>query len=103
MSKGDVMNQIPGFGPEDKKRQELLAELIKLRNTDYDTFMERMFEALNTVFMDDVTADRSREEKIRSLDSMIKYFSDHDEFEKCQRLVEIKNYVNKYHDSEEAN
>lgn len=97
------MNQIPGFGPEDKKRQELLAELIKLRNTDYDTFMERMFEALNTVFMDDVTADRSREEKIRSLDSMIKYFSDHDEFEKCQRLVEIKNYVNKYHDSEEAN
>jgi len=32
---------------------------------------------------------------------MIKYFSDRDEFEKCQKLVEIKNYVNEYHDSDQ--
>jgi len=97
----EAMSKIPGFGPEDRKRQELLSELIRLRNTDYDTFMERMFEALNTVFMDDIKADRSREDKIKSLDSMIKYFSDRDEFEKCQKLVEIKNYVNEYHESDQ--
>lgn len=94
-------NPAPGFGPEDKKRQDLLAELVVLRTTDYDAFMDRMFEALNTVFTDAVEDPRSKQEKIRSLDAMIKYFADGDEFEKCQRLTEIKQMVAQYHEEKE--
>ena len=95
------MNSIPGFGPNDKKRQELLAEILMLRETDYDAFMERMFDALNTVFQDSVKDPNSRQEKLKSIDTMIQYFSDGDAYEKCQRLLEIKKHINEYHDQQE--
>ena len=90
------------LGDVDKKRQKLLSELIELRNTDIDSFMERMYEALNTVFQDSVTNKNSREDKLKAIETMVKYLDKYEEYEKCSRLLEIKKMINEYHDSSES-
>ncbi len=76
-----------------KKSLELLYELLQLRDTDYDKFMDKLYEAMTTEFSEVVKSKMfdvdDREIVFRS---MIKYFEKKEEYEKCDVLLHLMNY-----------
>jgi hypothetical protein len=69
----------------------ILLELIKLRDTDYDGFMNKLYEALNGRFRNAINDTAPAGEKRQAIWSMIEHFSAKEEYEKCadlKRLVE---------------
>lgn len=69
----------------------ILLDLIKLRETDYDGFMNKLYEALNGRFRDVIHDTSPAGEKRQAIWSMIEHFSAKEEYEKCadlKRLVE---------------
>lgn len=71
------------------KYHQILLELIKLRETDYDAFMEKLYEALAGEFRDVVNDGSPMAEKSQALNTMIKHFSDREEYEKCADLKKM--------------
>ena len=72
------------------KYQSALVSLVKLRYTDYDAFMERLYEALRGDFKDAIHDLTPVEGKQQALATMIDYFQDREEYEKCAELKKIK-------------
>lgn len=72
------------------KYQSALVSLVKLRYTDYDAFMERLYEALRGDFKDAIHDLTPVEGKQQALATMIDYFQDKEEYEKCAELKKIK-------------
>jgi hypothetical protein len=72
------------------KYQSALVSLVKLRYTDYDAFMERLYEALRGDFKDAIHDLTPVEGKQQALATMIEYFQDKEEYEKCSELKKIK-------------
>jgi len=71
------------------KYRSTLVDLIQLRYTDYDAFMDRLFEALTGEFKDAINDVAPKESKLQAINSMIDYFSDKEEYEKCAQLHRI--------------
>lgn len=71
------------------KYHQILLELIKLRETNYDLFMEKLYEALSGEFRDVVNDGSPLEEKSQALNTMIQYFSEREEYEKCADLKKM--------------
>jgi len=79
---------------EDKNKQDyhkILLELMQLRETDYDQFMNKLYEALNGQFRSAIHDSEPKEDKRQAIWTMIEYFSNKEEYEKCadlKRMVE---------------
>jgi hypothetical protein len=67
----------------------ILLDLIHLRQTDYDAFMNRLYEALTGEFKDALYDTSPIEEKSQAVCSMIKHFEKTEEFEKCADLKKL--------------
>lgn len=72
------------------KYQSVLVSLVKLRYTDYNAFMERLYEALRGDFKEALHDLTPVEGKQQALATMIDYFQDKEEYEKCAELKKIK-------------
>jgi hypothetical protein len=73
-----------------KKSVELLYELLKLRDTDYEMFMDKLYEAMTTEFLDIVKSkvfEVGESEQV--FKSMIKHFERKEEYEKCDVLLHL--------------
>ena len=70
-----------------KKHHLLLVELIELRETNYDKFMEKLYEAVTTEFSDLFRNEILKEKDHKdTLKSMIKFFEQKEEYEKCDLI-----------------
>jgi hypothetical protein len=67
----------------------ILLDLIHLRQTDYDAFMDRLYEALTGEFRDAIHDSSPAEEKSQAIWTMIKHFEKTEEFEKCADLKKL--------------
>lgn len=65
---------------------KILLDLIHLRATDYDAFMDKLYEALTGEFKNALYDTSPVEEKQEAIWSMIKHFEKQEEFEKCADL-----------------
>ena len=75
-----------------KKSIELLYELLQLRDTDYEKFMDKLYEAMTTEFLEIVKSkvfDVDESEAV--FKSMIKHFENKEEYEKCDVLLHLLN------------
>ena len=71
-----------------KKHHLLLVELIELRETNYDKFMEKLYEAVTTEFSDLFRNEILKQKDHKdTLKSMIKFFEEKEEYEKCDVLL----------------
>jgi hypothetical protein len=68
---------------------DILLELIRLRETDYDGFMDRLYEALAGEFRDVVHDGSPLEEKRQAIWSMISHFEKKEQYEKCADLKKM--------------
>lgn len=68
---------------------KILLDLIHLRNTDYDAFMDRLYEALTGEFKDAIDDKSPVEEKTQAIWTMINHFSKREEYEKCADLKKL--------------
>ena len=76
-----------------KKSLELLYELLSLRDKDYDKFMDKLYEAMTTEFSDVVkTKMFDVDDRDIVFESMIKYFENKEEYEKCDVLLHLLHY-----------
>lgn len=76
-----------------KKSLELLYELLQLRETDYEKFMDKLYEAMTTEFSDVVKSKVFNvEDSGLVFQSMIKHFEKREEYEKCDVLLHFLHY-----------
>ena len=74
---------------ENKEYNDLLLELMHLKQTDYDKFMRKLYEAVSREFKDALHNNDPLTEKERVLDTIIKYFEEREEYEKCANLKKM--------------
>lgn len=72
------------------KYSQAILELVNLRQTDYDAFMEKLYELLTGDLKEAVYDASPVEEKTEAIWTMMEYFSNKDDFEKCSVLKKIK-------------
>jgi hypothetical protein len=72
-----------------KTYHDLLLELINLRETDYDKFMDKMYEALAGEHREVINDGTPATEKKTALWTMIQYFQTKEEYEKCAELKKL--------------
>lgn len=73
---------------------KILLDLIQLRDTDYDAFMDKLYEALNGKFRGMIHDTAPESEKKQAIWSMIEHFSAKEEYEKCADLKKIVEKLN---------
>lgn len=71
------------------KYSQILLELVHLRQTDYDGFMNRLYEAITGEFKEVLHDQTPVEEKSQAIWTMIKHFEKTEEFEKCADLKKL--------------
>jgi hypothetical protein len=76
-----------------KTYNEILLELIRLRETDYDGFMDRLYEALAGEFRDVVHDKTPIEEKQQAIWTMISHFEKKEQYEKCADLKKLSDEI----------
>jgi len=79
------MNEIK----KDLKTSAMLAELVSLRHTDFDAFMNLLYDALQKELSGAIFDQTPLTEKQEALNSMIQYFQDKEEYEKCAVLRDM--------------
>jgi hypothetical protein len=79
--------------PSKKTYHELLMELIKLKNQDYDKFMRKLYEALTGEARDALQSPDPASEKKKALWTMIEYFQTTEEYEKCSELKKMSDSI----------
>lgn len=76
------------------KYSKTLLDLVHLRQTDYDAFMDRLYEALTGEFKEVINDRTPVEEKSQAIWTMIKHFEKNEEFEKCADLKKLSDQLN---------
>jgi len=79
------MNEIK----RDLTTSQMLAELVSLRHTDFDAFMNLLYDALQRELSGAIFDETPLTEKQEALNSMIQYFQDKEEYEKCAVLRDM--------------
>ena len=79
------MNEIK----RDLKTSQMLAELVSLRHTDFDAFMNLLYDALQRELSGAIFDQTPLTEIQEALNSMIQYFQDKEEYEKCAVLRDM--------------
>ena len=72
----------------------LLFELLQLRESDYEGFMQKLYEALSGEFRGMVHDTSPIEEKLQALDSIRVHFQEREEYEKCAALKTMLDELN---------
>lgn len=73
-----------------KNYHQMMLELLKLRETNYDLFLDKLYDAITNDFLDTFVKDLLKEEIHReTLNSLIKHFENKEEYEKCNVLLNI--------------
>lgn len=75
------------------KYSKILLDLTELRQTDYDEFMNRLYEALTGEFKDVIHDNAPLTEKIKAIETMITHFKEYEEYEKCADLKKLLDYL----------
>ena len=68
---------------------QVLANLVQLRHTDLDAFMNLLYMALQNELKGAIFDATPLADKQAALDSMILHFTDKEEYEKCAVLRDI--------------
>lgn len=76
------------------KYSQILLDLVHLRDTDYNEFMNRLYEALTGEFKDAINDSAPVEEKKQAIQTMIKHFEKTEQYEKCAALYKLSNEMN---------
>jgi hypothetical protein len=79
---------------------QAILDLVKLRQTDYDAFMEKLYELLTGDLKTAIYDSAPVQEKTDAISTMMDYFSQRDEFEKCAELKKLKEDLEKKSDPE---
>lgn len=74
---------------ESNKYTKILMDLVTLRETDYDAFMERLYEALTGEFSNAIYDGAPIEEKTKALNTMLEYFKEQEAYEKCATIQSL--------------
>jgi len=77
----------------DSKQHLLLMELLTLRETNRELFLEKLYVAITTefqkVFIEEMIKDKEHQ---KTLQIMIDYFESKEEYEKCDVLLHLFKY-----------
>ena len=78
------------------KHHQILLELLQLRETNHELFLDKFYDAIigefNKVFMEELIKDKAHQQTLKL---MINHFEIKEEYEKCEKLLEFLNLVNK--------
>ena len=81
-----------------KSYHDLLLELMALRESNYDLFLNKLYEALTGEFKYRISDDAPVTEKKDALSIMIKYFENKEEYEKCAKLKALEEELQTKHE-----
>ncbi len=77
----------------DSKQHLLLMELLTFRETNYELFLDKLYEAITTdfqkIFIEEMIKDKEHQQ---TLQSMIDHFEKKEEYEKCDVLLHLFKY-----------
>ena len=75
-----------------KRYHQLMFEMLELREKNYDLFLDKLYDAITTEFLEYFVKDLLKEEIHReTLNSLINHFEKKEEYEKCNVLLNILN------------
>jgi hypothetical protein len=68
---------------------ELLIQLLELRHSNFDMFMDKLYEATTGEGIDIVKELLEDDEHKNAIEAMIYHYELKEEYEKCQRLMDL--------------
>ena len=68
---------------------QILLDLVHLRSTDYDAFMDKLYEALTGEFRTAIYDGSPVTEKTKAIWTMIDHFKATEQYEKCASLKRL--------------
>ena len=95
------MNDLPDFdewdNSENRENQEFevnnsvesIAFIEKLKSSSKEIMMDLIYKAINENEMGALNNNTPKEEKIAALETVIKYFVEQEEYERCHELKKI--------------
>lgn len=99
------MNDLPDFdewdNSENKENQEFeinnsvesIAFIEKLKSSSKEIMMDLIYKAIIENEMGALNNNSPKEEKIAALETVIKYFAEQEEYERCHELKKIINNI----------
>lgn len=73
-----------------KKHHQILLELLHLRETDYDLFIDKLYDAITNefskYFKEEIIKDKEHQDTLKI---MIDHYEKREEYEKCDVLYHI--------------
>lgn len=69
------------------------AELLELREKDYDAFIDKLYETIVKDPQVSIEDDEDNEKKEAALQVLIDYYTKYEEFERCQKLFDIQKAI----------
>jgi hypothetical protein len=79
---------------DSERYSKIMLELQYLRQTDYDGFMDKLYEALTGEFKDSIRDVNPVSEKKQALWTMIHHFEKTEDYEKCAKLKGLVTELN---------
>lgn len=76
------------------KYSKIMLELVHLRQTDYDGFMDKLYDALTGEFRRAIHDAAPAEEKHQAIWTMIDHFKRTEQYEKCANLKKLAEELN---------
>ncbi len=75
-----------------KNHHEILLELLNLRETNYDLFIDKLYYAITVDFNSYFKEDLARDiENKKTVQIMINHYEKKEDYEKCQVLISLLN------------
>lgn len=76
-----------------KRYQEMLTELMRLKHSNPDLFMDKLYDAIIGDGIAMINDNTPTEEKVMAINAMISWFQEKEEYEKCATLKELANQL----------
>jgi hypothetical protein len=80
---------------EENKRPKII--IIGLDNLSQDEFMEVFYNLIISSPDDILSYDETTEHKMAKLDSLLRFFEEREQYEKCAKIKEIQELINLEH------
>lgn len=69
------------------------AELLALREKDYDAFIDKLYETIVHNEQEAIEDDEDRQEKEAAIQVLIDYYTKYEEYERCGELFRIQKII----------
>lgn len=69
------------------------AELLALREKDYDAFINKLYETIVKDPQVSIEDDEDGQKKEAAIQVLIDYYTKYEEFERCQKLFDIQKVI----------